>query len=62
MFGEDVKRNFVTMATFCDGGPVLLKKALENSEFFKPIIATEKGHILYPFNNSAVFIDPEEEG
>ena len=46
------------MATFCDGGEVLIKAALEASEFFEPILESEKGHVLYPFNNSAVFVDP----
>jgi hypothetical protein len=38
LFGQDVAKNFVTMATFCDGGTPLIKKALEASEYFKPII------------------------
>lgn len=47
------------MATFCDGGEVLIKAALEASEFFTPIMGAKKGHVLYPFNNSAVFVDPD---
>lgn len=59
LFGKDVRDNFVTMATFCDGGEVLIKAALEASEFFTPIMGAKKGHVLYPFNNSAVFVDPD---
>jgi hypothetical protein len=46
------------MSTFCDGGKVLIKNALEASELFSPILNSKNGHILYPFNNSAVFDDP----
>ena len=38
LFGVDVGKRFVTMATFCDGGKNLLKEALEDSSYFKPII------------------------
>jgi hypothetical protein len=58
LFGMDVVDNFVTMATFCDGGEVHIKAALENSEHFAPIMAAKGGHKLYNFNNSAVFVDP----
>ena len=52
--------NFVTMSTFCDGGEVLIKNALEASECFKPIKDSKMGHVVYPFNNSAVLVDPRE--
>lgn len=58
LFGIDVVDNFVTMATFCDGGEVLIKAALEASEHFDPIKKAKGGHKLYNFNNSAVFVDP----
>ena len=58
LFGKDVVDNFVTMATFCDGGEVLIKAALEASKHFAPIKAAKGGHKLYNFNNSAVFVDP----
>ena len=57
LFGKDVVDNFVTMATFCDGGEVLIKAALEASDHFKPIL--KAGHKIYNFNNSAVFVDPD---
>lgn len=34
MFGCDVASHFVIMATFCDGGEVLLKNALNASKSF----------------------------
>ena len=37
---------------------MLIKKALEASEFFEPIKNSEKGHVVYNFNNSAVLVDP----
>ena len=38
LFGKDVAKNFVTMATFCDGGRVLLKDAMEQSPIYKNVI------------------------
>ena len=60
MFGKDVAENFVTMATFCDGGPVNVKQALENDPSFKQVLGDRK-HILYKFQNSATFADPFED-
>lgn len=38
LFGKNVARNFVTMATFCDGGRVLLKDAMEQSPIYQSVI------------------------
>ena len=47
LFGKDVAPNFVTMATFCDGGRVLLKDAMEQSPIYKTVIKQAGGHTLY---------------
>ena len=57
LFGRNVADNFVTMATFADGGEVLLMAALEACPAFKHVIQSTKGnkHKCFKFNNSAVF-------
>ena len=47
LFGKDVAPNFVTMATFCDGGRVLLKDAMEQSPIYNTVIKQAGGHTLY---------------
>ena len=51
LFGEDVKENFITMLTFCDGGKPQVVTALEESNcIFSSIIP----YLIKP-NNSALF-------
>ena len=38
MFGNDVGENFVTMATFCDGGQVNVKAALEQDPAYRQVL------------------------
>jgi hypothetical protein len=58
MFSKDVQDNFVTMATFCDGGPVLIRDALEASQYFEELKNAAGGLKFYDFNNSAMYQDP----
>ena len=57
LFGNDVAENFVTMATFCDGGPVLVEAAMRESQYYESVKAAKPDHEpkLFPFNNSATF-------
>ena len=57
LFGRNVADNFVTMATFADGGEVLLMAALEACPAFGHVVQSTKGHQhkCFKFNNSAVF-------
>ena len=48
MFGNNVADNFVTMATFCDGGKVNVKEALERDPAFTQVLK-DRQHILYRF-------------
>jgi hypothetical protein len=61
MFSKDVRDNFVTMVTFCDGGKVLIKAALESSQYFEELKNAKNGLKFYSFNNSAMFVDPASE-
>lgn len=62
LFGKDVAKNFVTMATFCDGGEVLLRGALQECQAYANVVQNAGGHALYTFNNSAMFTYPRDEG
>ena len=55
LFGRNVADNFVTMATFADGGEVLLMAALEACPVFKNVVQNLKEPKCFKFNNSAVF-------
>jgi len=63
LFGRNVAENFVTMATFADGGEVLLMAALEACPAFRHVIQSTKGnkHKCFKFNNSAVFDSANDE-
>ena len=60
MFGRNVAENFITMATFCDGGKVNVKEALERDPAYQQVLSGRK-QILYKFQNSATFADPSED-
>jgi hypothetical protein len=61
IFGGDVADCVSVLATFCDGGPVLVTNALAGSESFQQIKKRipESKDIVYKFNNSAIFVDPK---
>ena len=60
MFGRNVADNFITMATFCDGGQVNVKAALERDPCYQQVLCGRE-HRLYRFQNSATFADPTED-
>ena len=60
MFGNDVADNFITMATFCDGGKPLVKDALAKDPVYKQVL-NGREQILYRFQNSATFADPFDD-
>jgi hypothetical protein len=37
MFGDDIAQSVSVLATFCDGGDVLVKNALKDSESFQQV-------------------------
>ena len=63
LFGGDVAQAVSVLATFCDGGEVLVKNALIKSPAFQKVQA--KLHpdrkLVYEFNNSAIFVDPAKD-
>lgn len=63
MFGGDVAQCVSILATFCDGGPVLVKNALKASDSFKKVMQCNNPHkkLVYEFNNSAIFCDVGKE-
>ena len=62
LFDEDMKKNFIALLTFCDGGIPQIVDALEdsNSVLSKLIPCLNKPWYL-KFNNSAIFEDNLEE-
>lgn len=62
LFDEDMKKNFIALLTFCDGGIPQIVDALEdsNSVLSKLIPCLNKPWYL-KFNNSAIFNDNLEE-
>jgi hypothetical protein len=59
IFGGDVSHAISILATFCDGGPVLVKNALDISKSFSKVRESmeRRSHIqhIFEFNNSAMF-------
>ena len=60
MFGKDVAQNFITMATFCDGGHVNVKDALERDPSYQQVLSGRQ-QIMFRFQNSATFAKPSED-
>ena len=62
LFGEDVKENFISMLTFCDGGIPQVVASLEDSEcVFSTVIPHISKPWFYKFNNSAIFASDRED-
>ena len=62
LFGEDVRENFISMLTFCDGGIPQVVASLEDSEcVFSTVIPHISKPWYYKFNNSAIFSSDRED-
>ena len=64
IFGADITNSISILATFCDGGPVLVKNALKISKSYEKIRQFQESnkHIqhVFEFNNSAILSDPND--
>ena len=62
LFGEDMKKVFIAMLTFCDGGkPQVLNALRDKSCLFSQFIDFLGNDWYYKFNNSAIFEKNEED-
>jgi GTP-binding protein EngB required for normal cell division len=62
LFGEDMKKVFLAMLTFCDGGkPQVLKALQDESCLFSQFIFSLGKDWYYKFNNSAIFEKNEDD-
>ena len=62
LFGDDVKENFISMLTFCDGGIPQIVAPLEDPDcVFSNVIPYVKKPWYYKFNNSAMFSGDRED-
>ena len=55
LFGDNLKTNFITMLTFCDGGIPQFAEALKNFQSYSKIISYIEEPWYYKFNNSCFF-------
>ena len=56
LFGDDVKKNFIAMLTFCDNGKPPIINTLDNSDnIFIVLISYLKSPWYFKFNNSSIF-------
>lgn len=56
LFGDDMKKVFVAMLTFCDGGKPQILTALQDENcLFSQILHSIKDDWYFKFNNSAIF-------
>ncbi|EDR21635.1 hypothetical protein, conserved [Entamoeba dispar SAW760] len=63
LFGNDVKKNFIAMLTFCDGKTPQVINALQSKEcIFSTIIPYIDEPWYLKFNNSAIYDDNTEDG
>ena len=62
LFGEDMKKVFLAMLTFCDGGkPQVLNALLDEGCLFSQFLSSLGKDWYYKFNNSAIFEKNEED-
>jgi GTP-binding protein EngB required for normal cell division len=62
LFGEDMKKIFLAMLTFCDGGKPQVLNALQDENcLFSHFLLSLGKEWYYKFNNSAIFEKNEED-
>jgi GTP-binding protein EngB required for normal cell division len=58
IFGDKAAKCISVLATFCDGGAVNVKSALEVSPSFQKVLSKLPKSHVFEFNNSSLYVDP----